>query len=355
MVKIGIVGVGGIANGVHITQLLEVADCRITAICDTNPNTLKKTGDRLNLPENCRFTDYKALIDCKNVDAVEVCTPNYLHIPIAEYAAKAGKPINVEKPMGMSAEECESLESIVNNGSITNMVCFSYRFMPAVRYAKTIIDKGLLGDIVGVNVEYKKSSAFWQGRLLEWRFVKKYAGTGVLGDLGVHLIDMAQLLVGDFKKISGITGIIVKHRPKIKNGELYPVETDDYCNFVATLQDRRSGSEVGATFSVTRCAIGHSNTIRYEIFGTEGVIAFNLNSPNELSVCIGEIDKFAQGGMHTIKVPQSAYGVSQEQAFVDAVNGKLCDLFPTVSDGVKCQKILDAIVKSAESGQTVYL
>ena len=87
MVKIGIVGVGGIANGVHITQLLEVKDCQITAICDINPNALKKTGDRLNLPENRRFTDYKALIDCKNVDAVEVCTPNYLHIPIAEYAA----------------------------------------------------------------------------------------------------------------------------------------------------------------------------------------------------------------------------------------------------------------------------
>ena len=355
MVKIGIVGVGAVANGRHITELLKVADCQITAICDIDPQALQKTGERLNLPEKRRFTDYKALIDCQDVDAVEICTPNYLHIPIAEYAAKAGKPINVEKPLGMSAEECERLESIVKNHSITNMVCFSYRFMPAVRYAKTIIDKGLLGDIVSINVEYKKSSAFQEGRLLSWRFIKEYAGTGVLGDLGVHLIDMAQLLIGDFKMVSGTSGIVVKQRPKVKNGELYPVETDDYCNFIATLQDRKKGNDVGATFSITRCAIGHENTIRYEIFGTEGVIAFNLNSPDELAVCVGEIDKFAQGGMHTIKVPQNARRVTQEQAFVDAVSGKLCDHFPSISDGVKCQKVLDALARSAESGQTVYL
>jgi predicted dehydrogenase len=109
-----------------------------------------------------------------------------------------------------------------------------------------MIDKGLIGDIVTINVEYSKSSAFWQGRRMDWRFVKKYAGTGVLGDLGVHLIDMAQLLVGDFKSVSATTGIVVKERQLLDSDEWGKVETDDYCNFIAELSDRRNGKSVSA-------------------------------------------------------------------------------------------------------------
>ena len=274
MKRIGIIGVGGIAMRKHIPQLLEIENCKITAVCDINPNALKKAADKLGLDETHCFTDYKMLVDFDEVDAVEVCTPNYMHVEIAEYALRKGKPVNCEKPLGMTAEECERLQEASDISGALGMVCFSYRFMPAVRYAKWIIDKGLIGEIVGVNVEYLKSSAFWEGRCLDWRFVKKYAGSGVLGDLGVHLIDMAQMLVGDIESVCGTTGIVVKQRMKLDCDELADVETDDYCNFLAKLKDRNFGSDVPATFLITRCAIGHSNTIKYDIFGKEGVISF---------------------------------------------------------------------------------
>ncbi len=352
MKNIGIIGVGGVANGKHITELLTCREARIVAICDTDKAALKRTAERLSLDKAHCFEDYKALIDSPEVDAVEICTPNCFHVEMAAYAVRRSKPVNVEKPLGISLEECLPLEALLNETGVLNMMCFSYRFMPAVRYAKERIDTGALGDIVGVNVAYLKSSAFWEGRRLEWRFVKKYAGTGVLGDLGVHLIDMATLLVGDVRSVNAMTGIVVKERMRLDSDEIAPVETDDHCNFIATLEDRRTGKETPAVFSITRCAIGHANTIRYDIFGTKGSISFDLNDPSVLSFSIGEDAKSAK--LHTEKVPERFF-VKQEEAFVDALHGRLCDHFPTVLDGVRCQRVLDAILRSAEEKRIIEL
>lgn len=195
-------------------------------------------------------------ITCDDVDAVEICTPNYLHVPMVIDAVKAGKPINVEKPLSINLSEAKKLEDALKNNTVPNMMCFSYRFKPAVRYAKEILNRKLLGDILSVNVEYLKSSAFMEGRRLDWRFVKEYAGTGVLGDLGVHLIDMAQFLLGDMTRVCAEAGIIVKQRKKLDSDELGNVETDDYCNFMADFECGAHGM-----FTITRCAIGHKNTI----------------------------------------------------------------------------------------------
>ena len=351
MKKIGIIGVGGIANGVHIAELLNVPECKITAICDVDSKAIEKTKAKIG--DVLCFTDYKELIECDEEDAVEVCTPNHLHVEIAEYAVRRGKPINVEKPLGLCVEECERLGKAIADSKAINMMCFSNRFKPAVRWAKDMIDKGLIGDILTLNVEYSKSSAFWQGRRLDWRFVKKYAGTGVLGDLGVHLIDMAQLLAGDFKSVSANTGIVVKKRQLLDSDEWGDVETDDYCNFLAELTDKRTGRAVSSTFSITRCALGHKNTIRYDIFGTEGSISFNLNDPDRLTFCTDKKDGFS-ATLETADVPKEYY-ITQEQSFVEALHGKFCDYFPTVDDGIKCQRILDAIERSAETKSIVYI
>ena len=351
MVRIGIIGVGGIANGKHIPELMSIKECKITAICDIDASALERTQNRLGLDDEHCFNDYKKLIECKDVDAVEICTPNHLHVKIAEYAVANGKPINVEKPLGLNTEETEGLRKMLNDTSVANMMCFSYRFYPAVRYAKYILEKGLIGKIVGVNVEYLKDSAFWEGRRLDWRFVKAYAGTGVLGDLGVHLIDMAQFLLGDIKSVSGMAGIVVKQRLRLDCDELADVETDDYCNFIAEIGNTSNGDKIPASFVVSRCAIGHKNTIKYDIFGTDGVISFDLNNPNVLGVCIGEIDK-AAGAVHTVSVPDK-FKITQEQMFVDMLHGKECRYLPTISDGIKCQKVLDAILKSSEERKAV--
>ncbi len=341
MVRIGIVGVGGIAQNVHIPQLLKVADCKITAICDVDAKTLGAVGDMLGIDEAHRFANYGDLIACEDVDAVEICTPNHLHVPIAVETIKAGKPVEIEKPLACNLEQTKALEAALKENPVPNMMCFSYRFRPATRFAKWIIDQGLLGDIVSVDVAYLKSSAFMEGRRLDWRFVKEYAGTGVLGDLGVHLIDMTRYLVGDINSICGDTRIVVKQRQRLDSDEWAPVETDDYCSFVANV-----GKDVAATFMITRCAIGNANTIKYDIYGTEGVISFNLNDPDEIGLCVGKIDKECNG-MHTVKVP-ARFALGQEKTFVDVASGKKVADLPVAEDGIDCQRILDAILRSTE-------
>lgn len=341
MVRVGIIGVGNCAQAVHVTGVRDSKGGKVVAICDIDPEKLQKVGDLLDLDEAHRFENYMDLIHCDEVDAVEICTPNHLHVPIALEAIKAGKPFQVEKPISVNKTEAQKLVDAVKENPVPNMVCFSYRYRSSVRYAKDIISRGLLGDIIQVNVEYQKDSGYWKDRPMEWRFEKKYAGTGVLGDLGVHVIDMAQFLIGDIVRVCGRTGIVIKERPIRGTDKMGKVETDDYCNFLVDFANGCSG-----VFSATRCAIGQGNTIRYSIFGTKGMIGFNLNKPDEMTVCIGELDVETRGS-HVIKVP-AKYKVLQEQTFVDMVAGKECQYLPTVEDGLKCQKILDAVLESSE-------
>ncbi|MDD3243080.1 MAG: Gfo/Idh/MocA family oxidoreductase [Eubacteriales bacterium] len=348
MVGIGIVGVGGIACGKHIPEIEQSKSGKVVAICDINPARLKEVGERLGIDEAHRFADYAQLIACPEVDAVEVCTPNYVHAPIAAAAVQAGKPVNVEKPLSVDLPSAGVLTEALKANPVPNMMCFSYRFMPAVRFAKWMMEQGCLGEIVSVHVEYLKDSALWEGRRLDWRFVREYAGTGVLGDLGVHLIDMAQFLVGDMEAVCSTAKTVVKQRQRLDSEEWAPVETDDYCSFLA---DMAGG--VSAVFEVTRCAIGHSNTIRFDIYGRDGMLSFDLNHPDVLKICVGKIDVQGQG-LHTVTVPQK-FRIAQEQMFVDLVSGAPTPYLPTIEDGVKCQKILDALLQSSRERRWIAL
>lgn len=345
MLKIGIIGLGGISKK-HIKEILESSDAKIQAICDIDEKTLSATGERLGIPQEFRFTDYRELIHCDAVDAVEICTPNYLHIPMAMEVVKAGKALELEKPLSVDYSGVEELVQAIEERGIVNMTCFSYRFMPAVRYAKHLIETGKLGRIINVDVAYLKSSGFWAGRRLDWRFVKEYAGCGVIGDLGVHLIDMTRFLVGDFQSVYATVETIVKQRKRLDSEDYADVETDDLATFLAKLE-----GNVKANFLISRCAIGNSNTIKYEIYGTEGVLCFNLNNPNELTLCIGEVDRETDS-LHTVKVPK-AYYCGQEDTFIRAALGQHFENFPTVREGAKCQKIVDALLRSAETDTVV--
>lgn len=345
ILHLGIIGLGGISHA-HTSMLAEVKNAKIVALCDIDEQKLKARGEELGVPEEYRFTDYKALIACPEVDAVEVCTPNVLHPEMAVEAIRAKKPVNIEKPIGISYGQSKCILEEQEKFGTPAMVCFSYRFRPAVRYAKHLLDKKAIGEIMGVNVQYFKSSGLVPGRRLEWRFIKEYAGSGVLGDLGVHLIDMVTYLLGDITEVCGTTDILVKRRPLIGSDGIGEVTTDDACNFVAVMADGKT-----ANFGITRCALGNANTIKYQIFGSEGVLEFNLNDPTVLGVCIGEVDRECQD-VHFVKVPKSYY-LNQEQNFVNIALGLDVPTHPSVADGLKCQKILDAVLLSAEERRFV--
>lgn len=339
--RIGIVGVGGIACTRHIPELKNIANCKIIAICDIDESRLKIVGDDLNIPIKYRFTDYNDLINCKEVDAVEICTPNHLHIPIATAAVKALKPVNIEKPLSIDLASCEPLISALKENNILNMMSFTYRFMPAIRFASHLINEGKIGNVLYINVEYFKNSGYIKDRRLEWRFEKEKAGTGVLGDLGVHLIDMAELLAGKITEVSGVTDIVVKQRKKLDSNHLADVDTDDYCSFICTMENGAKGS-----FVISRCAMCQPNSVKFDVYGSSGIIRFNICNTNVLEVCFDATDTTTQN-LKTIEVPKEFF-TTQENEFIKMLNGEIYEILPTIEDGLRSQRIIDCILKSAK-------
>ncbi|MBQ8409414.1 MAG: Gfo/Idh/MocA family oxidoreductase [Clostridia bacterium] len=342
-VRVGIIGTGGIANWRHIAELLKCENAEIVALCDINEKALKSSAEKAGVaPEKC-YVDYRDLIADPDVDAVEVCTPNFNHAEIAKAVLAANKPLNLEKPIAMSYDEALSIVEAEKNSKAFGMTCFTYRFMAAARYAKHLVEEGVIGTIVGLNVAYLKNSAYWEGRPLEWRFEKEKAGSGVVGDLAVHLIDLAQLLSGNIVELCATKQIVVKERPTLDGKGIGKVTTDDSCSFIARFECGAEGC-----FHITRCAIGHQNTIRYDVYGDKGSISFDLNDPSILMICKGEGDP-RNYKTETVKVPAEFY-LMQEQAFVNAVLGEKDVIFPTLADGAQGQKVVDAILASAEKG-----
>lgn len=339
--RIGLIGVGGVCRGVHIEQLTSIKEAEIVAICDIDDTALVEVGDMLNIPKERRYKDYKDLLACDDIDGVEICTSNDMHCIIAAEAVKQNIPFNLEKPIDVDYKSAKILEEALKKNPVKNMMCFSYRFFPAVRYAKKIMEDNLLGNIINVDIKYNKDSAFWEGRPFSWRFSKEKAGTGVLGDLGVHLADLATFLLGDdIVSVCGKIATIVKERPCPDTGKMLPVETDDISMFMA---ETKNGTPI--MFNISRCAYGYDNDICFRIYGDKGTIAFDANNPDELEVCVGEID-IRTKGRHTIKVPGN-YALKQEQNFVDMILGKDNKYHPTAEDGFKIQKVLDAVLESS--------
>lgn len=340
-IRVGIIGTGRIAQQVHLRQLAACGQAQITALCDIDPAVLARVGEEYHVPEDHRFTRYQELIACPDVDAVEICTPNYLHTRMALAAIAAGKPFNLEKPLGICNDDAVALEKAIRASSVPAMMSFSYRFFPATRYARWILDRGCLGQILSVHVSYLKESHLRPGRRLEWRFLKAYAGAGVLCDLGVHLIDMTRLLAGDFTRVCCDTEIIVKQREKLDGSGMGSCETDDVCTFLARLENGAT-----AAFYINGCAKGHDNTITYDLYGTQGALSFDLDHPELLGIACEALDP-ANKAMHMVKVPEQFF-VQQEQTFIDAVSGRENDYFPSILEGVRTQKTLDALVESSE-------
>lgn len=340
IIKVGLIGCGGIA-GKHLSELSRASGCEIYALCDIKPDRLKANGEKYNVPEERRFTDFHDLINLPEVDAVDICTPNCWHVPMAKAAVAMGKPFCCEKPLGISYNETIELEKMADEKGIKSMVCFSYRFLPAVRYAKHLVDEGKIGKVITFYAQYFKSSAFMKDRRLDWRFVEKEARYGVSGDLGVHILDLASFLSGDVTSLAADLGIAVHERKRLDSEEIAQVDTDDFCHFLAKFDGGAS-----ATFSITRAAYGNTNQIRVEVYGETGAFRFDLNHPEKLEYYTGGIKEGrAIEQMETVEVPKEFY-TSQMQCFIDLLHDSPDKYIPNLHDGVKLQKVLDAILES---------
>jgi predicted dehydrogenase len=343
----GVIGLAGVAN-YHIKGILQSQDAELWAISDVNEVTLKMKAEEYSIPDSRSYTNYLDMLQHSGIDALSICTPNFNHFEIALAAIENKIPFAVEKPVALNTDEVEILNRKVQESNLPNMVCFTYRYKSAARYAKWLVAQGSLGRITHVYTQYLQSWAINEQIPLLWRFQKSLSGSGALGDLGSHILDLTRFLVGDVEKIFSHAGTLVKERNIIGSQELGEVDVDDFCHWMAQLE-----GNISSTAAISRFAYGRGNYQRVEIYGTEGSLVYNLEEDDSLEVCLpGENGH--SNGFQKVAIPDS-FKSDQMQSFFDIVNGNSDGLSATMQDGYINQKSLDAIIQSFTEGAWVSL
>lgn len=340
-IKVGLIGLGGMANH-HMHLLSQIEDAEITAVCDVNPEALAKAGEKLNV--SARYQDYASIVQDPNVDCIISIVPNKFHAEIIDLCIEHGKPLMTEKPFTVTFAEAERLKEKYEKSPIPCMVGFSYRYVPAFRYAKQMIEQGELGEIRHIAVNYLQQ---WGAEMFEvpysWRFSKEMSGSGALGDLGAHMIDTARYFAGEFAHVSGVLKTFVPERKLPGSDETKTVDVDDFAAFVASFENGAAG-----VFTTSRNAIGFGNHQEATIFGTKGTIQVNCEHPKTLKKWDRRTDS-VDSNLTVLDVPEQ-FELNQLQDFLNFVRGKETKDTPTFRDGYINQKILDQLIASSEQG-----
>jgi len=344
-IKVGVIGTGGIGEYAHIKELKKCGSAEVLAVCDIDEARVKEIAERYSIPY--RYTDYRDLLSRDDIDAVVISTPNISHYEIGIEAIKAKKHILCEKPLAMNVKEAKEMYEKAEETGIKHMVAFSYRFCPSAKFAKSLIDSNYIGKIFHISAEYNQSWLVDPNTPLVWRLIKAQSGSGVLGDLGSHIIDLIRWMTGlEFESVLGDLQTFVKRRKKLDSEEYGDVDVDDYSAFLAYLDN-----ETRASVITSRYATGYKNYQRIEIYGDKGSLIYEFDRPYELSVCLGEpLVKLRE--FVTIPVPESYQSIhgSEEQAktFIESIlYNRPC---PTFYDGLKAQEVIDAVILSIERG-----
>ena len=336
----------------------------LKAACGRNQQSVQAFAD--NWGYESIETDWRALLERDDIDVVDICVPNNLHKEIALAAADAGKMILCENPLAMNAQEGEEMCQAVEAAGVTNMVWYNYRRVPAVCLAKQLIDEGRLGRIFHYRSVFLQdwtiSADLPQGGEALWRLDVDAAGSGVTGDLLAHCIDTAVWLNGGISNVSAMTETFIKERTHQLTGEVQDVRIDDACAFLARFDN---GSL--ATFESTRYARGHKALYTFEINGEHASIAWDLHDLHRLSYFDHGDDSIVRG-WRSIHVTDGdmpymdkwwvpGLQIGYEHTFVHQVADFLESLdpgepaSPTFRDALETQKICDAVLDSAQTGQ----
>jgi predicted dehydrogenase len=315
-------------------------------------------------------TDWEALVKRKDIDLIDICAPNDMHKDIALAAAKAGKMVLCEKPLGRSASESEEMVKAVEKAKVANMVWYNYRRVPAVMLAKKLTEEGRLGRIFHYRAKFLQdwtiNADLPQGGQGLWRLDVNVAGSGVTGDLLAHCIDTAMWLNGGVENVSAMTETFVKQRKHALTGKVERVGIDDACAFLCHFKNGSLG-----TFESTRYARGHKALYTLEINGEKASIFWDLHDLHRLQyfdykdegVIRGwkSIHVTDNGGEHPymnkwwvpgLQIGYSESFVHQVADFLEGVaTGKPAG--PTFKDALETDRVTDAVLKSAREGKWV--
>lgn len=316
-------------------------------------------------------SNWKDIVDDPNIDIIDIVTPNNAHADIAIAAAEKGKHIMCEKPLARNGEEAKKMYDAVLKNGVKNMVAFNYRRTPAVALAKKYIEEGSIGKILNFRGTYLQDWSADPSSPLSWRFQKDIAGSGALGDIGAHVIDMARYLVGEFDEVNAGLNTYIKERP-VQSGSVdnlgnvkldsdvkkEKVDVDDEALFMINFKSGAVGS-----IEATRNGWGRNNFITFEIHGEKGSIYFNYERRDELQVCFAS-DPGDRRGYRTIYTgsahpygenlwPIPALGIGYGETKIiecyDFIKSIVEDteVSPNFEDGYKIAVICDAIIESS--------
>jgi len=320
-------------------------------------------------------TDWRKLVERKDIDQIDICTPNATHKELVLAAAAAGKSVICEKPLAMNVAEAEAMVAAVEKAGVANLVCFNYRRVPAISLAKQLVDEGRIGRPFHYRATYLQdwtiSADVPQGGAALWRLDKKVSGSGVTGDLLAHSIDTAEWLNGPIQSVVAKTETFVKQRMHQDTGKVEPVTIDDACMFLAVFANGSMG-----TFESTRYARGRKNYNTFELNGEAGSLYFDLEDPQYLDYfrytdpATGKKVESHLTGWQRIHVtnPEHPYmkkwwvpgcTIGYEHTFVHTVADYLQGIAsgkpaqPDFRSGLRTQKVCDAVLASAANGKWV--
>jgi predicted dehydrogenase len=334
----------------------------LKAVCFRNEAKLKAFAEQWGYETT--ETDWRKLIERKDIDAIDICTPNDTHAEIAIAAAKAGKMILCEKPLARNMEESRAMVDAIEAAGVPNTVWYNYRRIPAVTLAKQIIDSGKLGKIYHYRANFLQdwtiNENLPQGGEGLWRMDAAVAGSGVIGDLLSHCIDTAIWLNGGIKDVSAMSETFVKERMHQLTGKVEKVNIDDACSFICHFDNGSLG-----LFESTRYARGHKALYTFEINGANASIKWDLHDLNRLEF-FDNSDQSNLRGWRSIHVTDGeqpymnkwwvpGLGIGYEHSFVHQVadflksleTGTACS--PTFKEALETQRVCQALIDSSAS------
>jgi predicted dehydrogenase len=350
-------------------------DPTMSVVCGRDAGRAAEAAGRLGWAESA--TDWRAVVARDDIDLIDICTPGDSHAEIAVAALEAGKHVLCEKPLANTVAEAELMAAAAERAhaaGVRAMVGFTYRRVPAIAFARQLVAEGRIGEVRHVRAQYLQDWIADPQAPHSWRLDKERAGSGALGDIGAHIVDLTQFITRDrITEVSGQLATFVKERPVAAAhsglsgtaggaGETAPVTVDDAAVFLAKF----TGGAVGV-FEATRFATGRKNAIRIEINGSLGSLAFDFEDMNVLHLFDAtEPDETAGFKRILVTEPGHPYvaawwppghGLGYEHGFthqvVDLVTAiaEGTDPTPTFDDGLQVQRVLAAVETSSDTRQ----
>ncbi|GAA1594791.1 Gfo/Idh/MocA family protein [Actinoplanes couchii] len=304
-------------------------------------------------------TDWRTLISRDDIDLIDICTPGDSHAEIAIAALEAGKHVLCEKPLANTIDEARRMADAAAVATGRSMCGFNYRRVPAAGLMRQMVAGGRIGEIRHIRAAYLQDWIADPAAPMVWRLDKEKAGSGALGDIGAHIIDLTQYVTGQLiSGVSALTETFVKQRP-VTTGGFAQVTVDDAALFLARLD----GGAI-ATYEATRFATGRRNALRVEINGSRGSLAFDFERMNELEFYDATAASTQQGFTRILVTePDHPYlagwwppghGLGYEHAFTHQARDLIeaiatgGDIAPSFADALQVQLVLDAVLRSAD-------